>query len=96
MVVKSWGIQEVFEAGFMERLPSFIQPSLLIFRSHAACCLPMSLSGHRRAIDGLDTRIVKLLNERTGHVQAIGHIKLMAGEEIYAPHRVRTDRRGPQ
>ncbi len=73
----------------MERVPSFIQPSLLIFRSHAACCLPMSLSGHRRAIDGLDSRIVKLLNERTGHVQAIGHIKLMAGEEIYAPHRER-------
>ena len=49
----------------------------------------MSLSEHRRAIDGLDSRIVKLLNRRTEHVQAIGQIKLMAGEEIYAPHRER-------
>src|SRR3989441_1663929 len=32
-------------------------------------------------------QIVKLLNERTKHVLAIGEIKLKAGEEIYAPHR---------
>src|SRR5438094_9504047 len=32
-------------------------------------------------------QIVKLLNERTRHVLAIGEIKLKAGEEIYAPHR---------
>src|SRR5437899_8312631 len=32
-------------------------------------------------------QIVKLLNERTRHVLAIGSIKLKAGEEIYAPHR---------
>src|SRR5436305_3463749 len=31
--------------------------------------------------------MVKLLNERTKHVLAIGEIKLKAGEEIYAPHR---------
>ncbi len=49
----------------------------------------MSLSEHRKAIDKLDERIVKLLNERTGHVLAIGEIKLAAGEEIYAPHRER-------
>ena len=42
---------------------------------------------HRKAIDQLDARIVKLLNERTGHVLEIGAIKLKAGEEIYAPHR---------
>src|SRR5438445_1449454 len=34
-------------------------------------------------------QIVKLLNERTKHVLAIGEIKLKAGEEIYAPHRER-------
>jgi chorismate mutase/prephenate dehydratase len=49
----------------------------------------MSLSEHRQAIDLLDAKIVKLLNERTRHVLAIGEIKLKAGEEIYAPHRER-------
>jgi len=49
----------------------------------------MSLSEHRSAIDRLDAKIVKLLNERTRHVLAIGDIKLKAGEEIYAPHRER-------
>ena len=38
-------------------------------------------------IDKLDARIVRLLNERTRHVLAIGDIKLKAGEEVYAPHR---------
>ena len=33
--------------------------------------------------------IVRLLNERTGHVLGIGNIKLKAGEEIYVPHRER-------
>jgi len=49
----------------------------------------MSLSEHRSAIDKLDAQIVRLLNERTRHVLAIGEIKLAAGEEIYAPHRER-------
>ena len=49
----------------------------------------MSLPEHRRAIDKLDAQIVRLLNERTRHVLAIGDIKLKAGEEIYAPHRER-------
>lgn len=49
----------------------------------------MSLSKHRQAIDKLDAQIVRLLNERTRHVLAIGEIKLAAGEEIYAPHRER-------
>src|SRR5207249_7333573 len=47
----------------------------------------MNIPEHRKAIDRLDAKIVKLLNERTGHVLEIGAIKLKAGEEIYAPHR---------
>ena len=47
----------------------------------------MSIPDHRKAIDRLDEEIVRLLNERTGHVLEIGAIKLKAGEEIYAPHR---------
>ena len=49
----------------------------------------MSLQEHRQAIDHLDEQIVRLLNERTRHVLEIGHIKLKAGDEIYAPHRER-------
>ncbi len=49
----------------------------------------MNLAQHRQAIDRLDARIVRLLNERTKHVLAIGQIKLQQGEEIYAPHRER-------
>src|SRR5690242_5685949 len=49
----------------------------------------MNIPDHRKAIDRLDTQIVKLLNDRTRHVLAIGEIKRKAGEEIYAPHRER-------
>jgi chorismate mutase/prephenate dehydratase len=49
----------------------------------------LTIPEHRKAIDKLDTQMVKLLNERTKHVLAIGEIKLKAGEEIYAPHRER-------
>lgn len=49
----------------------------------------MSIPEHRKAIDKFDTQIVKLLNERTKRVLAIGEIKRKAGEEIYAPHRER-------
>jgi chorismate mutase/prephenate dehydratase len=49
----------------------------------------MSISDHRKAIDRLDQQIVRLLNERTNHVLAIGSLKLKHGEEIYAPHRER-------
>ena len=49
----------------------------------------MNIPEHRKAIDKLDAHIVRLLNERTRHVLAIGGIKLKAGEEIYAPHRER-------
>jgi len=47
----------------------------------------LNIPEHRKAIDKYDAQIVKLLNERTKHVLAIGEIKLKAGEEIYAPHR---------
>src|SRR3954465_15598123 len=49
----------------------------------------MNIPEHRKAIDRLDGQIVKLLNECTKHVLAIGEMKLKAGEEIYAPHRER-------
>jgi len=49
----------------------------------------MSILEHRKAIDKYDGQIIKLLNERTRHVLAIGEIKVKAGEEIYAPHRER-------
>jgi len=49
----------------------------------------LNIPEHRKAIDKLDAHIVRLLNERTRHVLAIGDIKLKAGEEIYAPHRER-------
>ena len=49
----------------------------------------MNIPEHRKAIDKSDTQIVKLLNERTKHVLAIGEMKRKAGEEIYAPHRER-------
>ena len=49
----------------------------------------MNIPKHRQAIDKLDAHIVRLLNERTRHVLAIGELKRQAGEEIYAPHRER-------
>jgi chorismate mutase/prephenate dehydratase len=49
----------------------------------------VNIPEYRKAIDRLDERLVRLLNERTRHVLAIGDIKLQAGEEIYAPHRER-------
>lgn len=49
----------------------------------------MNISDHRKAIDQFDAQIVRLLNERTQHVLAIGEIKRKNREEIYAPHRER-------
>jgi chorismate mutase/prephenate dehydratase len=49
----------------------------------------VNIPEHRKAIDRLDAQIVRVLNERTKHVLAIGEMKLRAGEEIYAPHRER-------
>lgn len=50
----------------------------------------MNISEHRKAIDQFDAQIVRLLNDRTRHVLAIGEAKLKAGQEIYAPHRERS------
>ena len=47
----------------------------------------MNIPEHRKIIDQLDAKIIRLLNERTQHALEIGAIKLKAGEEIYAPHR---------
>lgn len=47
----------------------------------------MNISDQRKAIDKFDLQIVRLLNERTKHVLAIGEAKIKAGQEIYAPHR---------
>jgi len=49
----------------------------------------MHIPEHRKAIDKLDAQIVRLLNERTQHVLAIGEIKHKAGEEFYVPARER-------
>ena len=49
----------------------------------------MNIPAHRKAIDKHDAQIIKLLNERTRHVLAIGEIKHKAGQEVYAPHRER-------
>jgi hypothetical protein len=51
--------------------------------SFAVWSPPMRIAAHRKAIDQLDAQIVRVLNERTRHVLAIGEIKLKAGEEIY-------------
>lgn len=50
----------------------------------------MSIAEHRAAIDKIDEQIVRLINERTRHVLAIGEIKRKSGQEVYAPHREET------
>ncbi len=49
----------------------------------------MSLTDLRKAIDALDARLVKLLNERIRLVLEVGRVKRQTGEEVYAPHRER-------
>lgn len=49
----------------------------------------MSIAENRQAIDRLDQKIVRLLNERARHVLEIGRLKIKSGESIYAPHRER-------
>src|SRR5215470_12041651 len=67
-----------------------MNPSFPSFASVKFCSYSqMNIPEHRKSIDKLDAQIVRLLNERTRHVLAIGEIKLKAGEEIYAPHRER-------
>lgn len=47
----------------------------------------MSLSNYRKKIDGIDSRLVKLLNERADLSLSIGKNKLKSKTGIYAPHR---------
>ena len=49
----------------------------------------MNIPEHREAIDKYDAQLIRLLNERTRHVLAIGEMKRKAGDEVYAPHRER-------
>ncbi len=46
-----------------------------------------ALQGLRRKIDSLDSRLVRLLNERAGLVVEVGKVKRGGGAPIYAPHR---------
>jgi len=47
----------------------------------------MKLEELRQQIDAIDTRIIRLLNERCDYVHEIGLIKKRDGLEIYAPER---------
>ena len=47
----------------------------------------MSLKNHRDKIDSLDERIIKLLNQRAKHSQAIGVYKKENNQLVYAPDR---------
>ncbi len=46
-----------------------------------------SLDELRKAINRVDTRLVRLLNERAGLVVEVGDLKRQDGTPIYAPHR---------
>lgn len=46
-----------------------------------------NLSKHRKVIDGLDTKIVALLQERAEHVKKIADEKNKSGKEVYDPSR---------
>lgn len=46
-----------------------------------------ALADLRRKIDGIDKRLVRLLNERAGLVVEVGKRKRGSGAPIYAPHR---------
>jgi chorismate mutase len=45
------------------------------------------LEEHRREIDAIDRRVVRLLNERAGHAIALGRLKQRLGLPIYQPER---------
>lgn len=47
----------------------------------------MSLNSHRKKIDQIDAKVIKLLNERAEMSKAIGAKKLKTNSGIYAPHR---------
>ena len=45
------------------------------------------LKALRAKIDAIDTRLIKLLNDRTKLVLEVGELKNRTGREIYAPDR---------
>ncbi|MBI3315756.1 MAG: prephenate dehydratase [Candidatus Omnitrophica bacterium] len=47
----------------------------------------MNVDQVRKKVDGLDRRILELLNQRAEASKAIGKIKLKEGQGVYAPHR---------
>ena len=47
----------------------------------------MSLDNLRKAIDGVDNRLLDLLSERAALVEEVGHHKDKSGESYYAPER---------
>ena len=49
----------------------------------------MDISELRIRIDEVDEQILKLLNRRAGYALKIGHIKRVAGMEVYVPERER-------
>ena len=48
---------------------------------------PAELDGLRRQIDGVDQKLVELLNERARIIVEVGKLKRNTGTPIYAPHR---------
>jgi chorismate mutase-like protein len=46
-----------------------------------------TLEDLRRNIDGVDERLVRLLNERAGYVCEIGRLKKLDGAEVHQPDR---------
>ena len=62
----------------------------------------MDINELRIRIDEVDEQILKLLNRRAGYALKIGHIKRVAGLEVYVPERevqvlnhVQTENVGP-
>ena len=51
--------------------------------------LGMDITELRIRIDEVDEQILKLLNRRAGYALKIGHIKRIAGLEVYVPERER-------
>ena len=49
----------------------------------------MDISDWRKRIDGLDEKLVELLNERSRCAAEIGRLKQKAGEAVYQPERER-------
>lgn len=63
---------------------------------------PMSIKQIRSKIDGIDSKILKLLNERAGATLKIGEVKRAKGKSIFVPereisvyHRLTAKNKGP-